>query len=847
MESVSFTSTSVTRNNFLPNSVVPLIKSKTTGFTDAAETLPGPVMASGSRLLCFTTKKPSELRVLDRINAKKAELTSTFNVAFIASLAGDALFAIAGDHSVALIETATHPDGNLTMEQKQIVTLEESVRNVCAAGNSSALVLTSAGRLVTVKADGTTTAGFAIPAAAKGALKSSVLAVHKEAALAIVPGKGAALDIVSLNSEKSILAKPWMPHGDDTPSSAHIFQARTFEGQQENGRFIVTGANNNTELRFWALSEDKNVSLVQQLTINTIADGADGEEAAATATDDDRLISVTSDEEYIVLASRKTGSVVVVEMHRQQFKPTRVTDWNPSGALCVCSPFIRKVQDGKSLTMDLAAVVRTSEMISVVTFDAGRLVGASNVNSSGALAAAPTSAAASSSAKSSVSKWFGGNDVAAAPSAASPAAVSAPVASPLPTSVSSSIAGRFSATNNADSSNQYVTGQAVSAIKNQTGHFRDALASIDEQIVNLQKQASVALKALQDAKSKDDAQLAGREFALRNKNRLNAAAAGSNGSNSNNGPSGNSMTPAQIELMHGLRSFVDSLAPSVRDASGDTCRKILAQTLPSAVSRTMNLADTADQDIALPDISVTKGMQTFGLAVDKIHQSQNNTLKIERNQVEQLSVRLMQGGDRITKTIVASKAFMAQLKAEMSGLRTDVREANDAVRSSGSKSSAIAAISGSSSSVSIEKVLEEAARLVQSGKWSDAVALVERTGEITALVQFLISVEDSASVLVDPHTLPITLMTQVCYRLALDLRGQIGNAATRCKWIHDFLVDWDETLLACKANDAKTFSLISEPLEAVFNELSGIDVRKDVDRATKNRISLCKRLLGSLQ
>eukprot|EP00455_Lapot_gusevi_P042720 TRINITY_DN5108_c0_g1_i5.p1 TRINITY_DN5108_c0_g1~~TRINITY_DN5108_c0_g1_i5.p1 ORF type:complete len:363 (+),score=87.62 TRINITY_DN5108_c0_g1_i5:158-1090(+) len=310
------------------------------------------------------------------------------------------------------------------------------------------------------------------------------------------------------------------------------------------------------------------------------------------------------------------------------------------------------------------------------------------------------------------------------------------------------------------------------------------------------------------------------------------------------------MTVAQVELMHGLRSFVDSLAPSVREASSDTCRKLLSSTLPPAISRAMAAADSADQDVALPDIAVTKGMQAFGLAVDKIHQSQNNILKVERNGVEALSVRFMNGGDRIQRTIAASKAFMAQLKAEVSALRTDVSEANDAVRSAGtgSKSSAVAAISGgAAATVSIEKVLEEASRLAQSGKWSEAVALVERTGDLSALLHFLISVEDHAAVLVDPHTLPITLMTQVCYRLALDLRGQIGNAATRCKWIYDFMVDWDETLVACKANDAKTFALISEPLEAVLSELSGIDLRKDVDRATKNRITLCKRLLGGLQ
>lgn len=787
METATYTSAESQRNVFQPQHIVPLVKVKTTNFIDEPCT-----MATANKLCCFTCKKPSEVRILDRIKATKCDKSFDFSIKQIVSLS-DTVFAAAGGNFVVVLTVESHADDALSSNDV-IIDLEDECKAICAGGKNVVLATTVSGKLVVIT-DGKKSA--TIPLAAAKPVKSAVLAAQRELSLVITPGKGSGLDVLSLNSEKSVLAKPWVPHGEDLTTSA-FFIHRVLSGVSDSHKLIVTAANGNNELRFWTMG-DSGLTLVQQLSIHEEDEKPSPE----------RSMVLSSNEEYIILASKSSPSIVVVELDRTLFKASRVTDWATSSPVLCCAGVVRKQQEGKSMTIEQGAMIRTAEMIQLVTFDASKLVGSSNVGASKPVPAPKP--------QDNVAKWFGGETV------SSPLLQTA-------TTVSSSVTGKIA--NSGDSS--YAIGQAVSAIRSQSTNFRESLAAIDEQIVSIQKHAGSAVKALQDAKSREEAQLAGREFALRNKHRLvqQPQQAGSA-----------QMSAPQAELMLGVRNFVESLTSAVKDSTQKTCKRTLQASLSGAIAKAMAQADAAEQDAALPKLSVTEGMQIFGSAVDKIQLSQSNLLRNERNTVESFCARMMTGSDRIGRTVESSKAFLASLKSELRGLQTELKEAKEVVRKAKFGGSGVAA----AAPISAEELVAEALKLSHAGNWKEAVAKVERTGDLGILMHFLEHefVQENKVTVIDPNTLTLPIVVQLCYRLAHDIRSSKGNIPFRTQWIYDFVVEWDDTLTAMKEKDAKSLAGVKEPLQAVVDNLDTIE-RNEVDRSTKNRITLVRRLLTQL-
>eukprot|EP00331_Platyophrya_macrostoma_P011798 CAMPEP_0176431280 /NCGR_PEP_ID=MMETSP0127-20121128/14728_1 /TAXON_ID=938130 /ORGANISM="Platyophrya macrostoma, Strain WH" /LENGTH=821 /DNA_ID=CAMNT_0017813277 /DNA_START=87 /DNA_END=2552 /DNA_ORIENTATION=- len=819
MDTISYVSQESNRNVCQANNVVPLARVKATQFS---EELPPLAVSGSNRILCYTNKKPAEVTLLNRIEGKKADTVLSFSVTHLVSMS-ELTYVAAGAQSIVFLTADLHADGAITVSSVE-GSLPDPICALAANTNGTVAVTTTAGQLLVVGSDGNKVSSFGLPSTPKAPIRSNVLAVHKELQLAVVPGKNqTALDIISLNSEKSILSKPWFPHGDVPADAAYIIQNRQFTGAAAGSRFVLTTAHRNTELRFWMLSEDNNMSLVEQLTVTT-------QSADESRSQTPRLLTVNQTEEYVLLASTTVPSIVIVELDRIAFKASRVTDWFCMAPALFCVSFIRKVKEAKTLSIDLSAVIRTTEQLTMFTMDASRLAGSSNLLPLTPMPSASNnagSAASAQAATTNVTKWFG-------------ASAESPMIIP-PTSVSSSIAGNKVTSSSADA--QFVAGQAAAALKEQSAAFGETFSEIDEKLVSLQKNARQITTTFQDPKLKDEAQFAGREFALRNKHRLNQAAGAPTPVQPQVTTGGHVvMTPAQADLMQGVRNLIDAIPGYVRTATAESTKKLLGGVLPQAVSRAMSAAESVDQDAALPKLTITEGMQTFSAAIDKIQQSQNNILKQERATNESLCLRMVPSNERHTKVLQTSKSFLQSVKSELSLLRDEINCTKKIVKD-------IKTLGGAATVPvqSAEEVLAEAVALCSSGQWSEAVAKVDALGDLPSLMHLLQSdiCTEQRGTITSSSTLPLPLMLQVCRKLANNITEQPGNVPFRAKWVHDFIVDWDDKLVELKTNDASQIAALQPILEEIVANLSSIDPR-NTDRATRNNVKLVDRLIQPL-
>ncbi len=773
------------------------------------------------KLIALNCKKPKELRVLNRVDGHFGDLAMGFSIRHLGFTSADSnqLF-VAGEKTVSLVQVELNGLGAISFQRRDADVGEDVVAT--SASQNGVVALTSAGTLVEVGLEANITKKFGL----KGPLGSSLLSVHRASGLAVVSGRSSGLDIVALTSEKSAMSKLWLPHGEDTPTAAYVLQGSKY-GDALN---IVTASQNNTELRFWTfVPSTSTLSLVQQLSL-TGEVAADGAPAAPTP----RLFVVSTNEEHILLPAANGSGIVVVELDRQAFKAARATDWVSPGtaAYLAAASFVRKTQDGTGVSFELNIVARSDERVVMLQFDPARLVGSSNLSpstTSAPAAAVPVqdaaAAAAPSQKEANVSRWFGSLAV---------SALAAPAPTAAPTSVSSTISGRTGNTVDA----AFVQAQAVSALRAQALAHRDSMAALDQQVIALQKQAGVVMKALQEQALKDDAVQVGRDFANRNKGRLTQQQQAAQ-------PAPAANAALQNDVMQTLAKFTTAIPPAVNDASKLTVKDTLAKAIPAAVDKALAQIEKQDSDLSLPKMSGTESMQQFTNAVDKSNQAFNKLLKNETASLESMTVRIVTSSTERGKTVIQnSKAFLASLATELTGLRADIQDANTTLAAARSAAAVSAPVRDPS------EVIKAAVSSAQAGRWAEAIIAVTNTGDIAVVMGFLQDkyIVANKDVLCDPATLPLPVLVTLLVSIASDIKAQSGNIPFRVGWLSDLLVEWDDRLRAMRTDPAnsKLLSGCYDQFEVVNQNIAAIDKKTEVDRGTRFNIQLVTKLLREI-
>ena len=817
MDSVTFVSAPHRRTVISATNTVPVVKVKCALYKVPEEDA-FVIAANKLKLIALNCKKPKELRIINRVDGPFADLGLSFSIHHLGFLSSDKLYA-AGEKTLSLLNVELNNVGEIASFTSRDVDIADNVAAVAGSQKDGVVVLTSSGNLVVITAD----AAISNKIALKGPLGTSLLAVHRASGLAVVSSRSSGLDIVSLTSEKSVMSKLWLPHGEDLPTAVYVLQSAKYGEETSPTKYIITASQKNTELRFWTFNDaTSTLSLLQQLTI--ASENADGSAASQIP---GRLFVVSANEDFILLPAVDESGVVVVELDRQQFKASRATEWMSTsvGAFLCAAAFVRKTQDASGVNFELNIVGRSDERVAILQFDNSRLLGSTNLVPSSARAEAANAApeAAPTKKESDVTRWFG--NLAAT-------ALAAPVVSSAPTTVSSTISGRGG--NTADAA--FVQTQAVNALRSQASNFRDSMSALDQQVIAIQKQAGAVLKALQEQSLKDEAEQVGREFARRNKSRLTQQQQQQQQSAAS--------SQQQSDAMLTLSKFTAAIPPAVNDAAKCTAKDTLAKAIPAAVEKALAQVDKQDNDLSLPKMNTTESMQLFTNAVDKSNQAFSKLLKNETAALESLTVKIVTSATERGKTVVQnSKNFVAALSAELSALRAEVQETKAVVASRGVSAASAAPRDPS-------EVIKQALSSAQAGRWADAVVAVTNTGDITIVMSFLQDkfVLANKQVLCDPASLPFGAFVTLLVSVANDIKSQPGNIPFRIGWLSELLVEWDDVLLAMKtdATNGKLLAGCQDQFDAVAQNIAGIDKKTEVDRSTRFNMQLITKMLRQL-
>ena len=398
MEVTSFTSNESQRLPFQANKTVALVLMSNKHLVDTEV----PACMAVNRKFVVINKKPNQLKVIQRITGQHTTVDITVDAGdfhFQSYQDSDVFVAVSkGGGKLAILSLQEAADGSIVATQ-DASTAPEGIIKVVPMSPTTVALLGESGTVYSLNcADGKVSTIFS--QSVKGSVQP-VMSVHPTKNLVAVSGSTAStLDILSADTQKSVLAKPWSPHGDEVVTSVHFFTQRSHDSKP----IILTAGAKNTEVRMWTLGENGNVSLCQHVTV---AGETDEEPGKA------RLVAIAPHEDYVLLPSTETGSIVVFEMDSNSPRFRRVTDWKASAPVLNCGSIIRKVSGSagaKNVNMELGLVVRTTERVEILAFDNSRLDGSANIGEH---------KKETKEASSSIMKWFGsGNNAGPPPSVA---------------------------------------------------------------------------------------------------------------------------------------------------------------------------------------------------------------------------------------------------------------------------------------------------------------------------------------------------------------------------------------------------------------------------------------------
>ncbi|ESL05723.1 hypothetical protein TRSC58_06616 [Trypanosoma rangeli SC58] len=784
---------------------VPLISVKANAFGDEMPTL----MSSHRRLLCMNVKQPNRLRVLYRQGKyAEADLRAPALRHLVSSeghLDYCAFFAVGGE-DVSRLKPVSYANGEIKILLQE-VNLQEELYGVAVGSGETAYAL---GKTHIFEVDmETATKKATLDLALKTVVRYPVIGYHHEAKLLLAPAKQNCLDLISIDTRKSILSKAWEPHGGSVPTAAFFVQRRAFGNESAGNIFIVTATCGNTELRLWCYNTTKQTfSLMQDLCISV---ENDAEATGVKEEEESFLISCTPTEEYITLCSTRLSLAVVVELHRNNFKVDRITSWKLQGPALASVAMVGKVADSAlsgSVAYQLILGIRTASGFFEEVLDVEKLVGASNTTVVK---------------QNSVAKWFPQHET-----------ESKDISSNLPTSltaVSSSVLGD-------KKTNAVSQAMASRIVRQQASQFCDKLRSIDESVVDLQKRASEALRLFQETRAREEAQTIGRKFAARNKGRLELQQQQQEQSLTRN--SSEILSVAQQELLDQIHAILDEVDPGAAESAEETVKVLLNQRLKDAVAKGAKEAEQIDLGIPTPNIRSSDSMRVFSNGVDSAMRVLIRTIK-DHHALMQAPLRA--STTAATECITKAREFGASLKQEMKRLSEELNETKNAVLQ----------LSVVAMPVDPDVFVSKAVLAAEANDWVTAFHIALTTSDITVLLGFLQSevCTENMSTITRPQAIPLTTFLSLCLQLSYEINLQPEFIPLRIQLIHLFYVEWDDALkeikqkaMECTSDKNSLFELSKQELGRVLEPLGSVD-ESTIDRRSRNNLRLLRKLIHS--
>ncbi|KAK7198785.1 hypothetical protein NESM_000843900 [Novymonas esmeraldas] len=815
-----------------------LSKTSLAGFTVGTK----PMLASHRRLLCMNVKQTNMLRVLNR-HGKHND--TTVKVAAVANLVSSekitghpTLFYAVGGKDLAIICPTTQANGDISVSVVESTLDEEGYAST--AGEVQRLYVLGQQNVMEVE-EGTGIVKGKIPLTPKTTVKYPVIDYHQASQLLLVPAKSTHLDLISTRTRKSALGRVWEPHEDAVPTFAAFFQHHAFSEESGKELLVVTAAQGNREIRFWAYQNDtQKFALKQQLNLSY--KGEPNEEYD---------ISVTADEEYITLCSRTRPYAVVIETHRTLFKAYRVTSWRMAGPAICSTTSVGKVTESaqsKSVSYELFITIRTETGFVQSMPNSSRLAGASN------LAVARGDSVANWFPSSVTASAGVGRDLAGASAGGGGAgAAMTPI-----TAVSSSLTG--------ESKTSGLSDMAVSSMmRSQAQKFCDQVKLVDGDLVGMQKSASDTMVLLQNARHRAEAQNSGRTFAIRNRTRLekNASTVASPAST---GPAAvvaaatpatpaveldeNSslLTASERSLMLGIGNFVQQLQGGSAAAASAALKTLLSKQLRFSIDRAANEAGKLEIPAPITgDLNALPATQEYRRVVN----ASITRIGVATKRYQELNRTTVEASSAQTEACLAqAEAFRQKLSSSLRSMKDEVADVKVALSQCqlSSKAAAEAAAAPSPDAI-LARALEQA----KAEDWRGALTTILAANDISILLTFLESevCQEHQAALTSPKTLTLPLFLSLCLQLTFEMPLQAGAVPLRLQKLSDFYVEWDDALRTIRnqaqkdTQQASIYEVVKRELTTVVEALSAVP-REQLDRKSRNTERLMQKLISKL-
>ncbi|KPA76387.1 hypothetical protein ABB37_07727 [Leptomonas pyrrhocoris] len=811
---------------------VTLSKTSAANFTAGAK----PVLASHRRLLCMNVKQTNVLRVLNRHGKHNDTAIKAASVAHLVStekMTGHpTLFYAVGGRDLAIICPNTQANGDISVSVVESTLDEEAFAST--AGESQRLYILGTQNVMEVE-ESTGTVKSKIALAPKTAVKYPVIDYHQSAQLLLVPAKATHLDLVSTRTRRSALGRVWEPHEDNTPTFACFFQHHAFSEESGDEVLVVTAAQGNREIRFWAYQSDaQKFTLKQQLNLSH-----------KDEPNEEYDISVTADEEYITLCSRTRPYAVVIETHHTLFKAYRTTSWRMAGPALCSTTSVGKVTEtaqSKSVSYELFITIRTKDGFVQSMPNSSRLAGASNL---------------SAARGDSVMNWFPSVAAAAGAgdgSAAGAAGGSARAAMTPITAVSSSLSG--------ESKTSGMSEHAVSAlVRTQAQKFCEQVRVIDTDLVGMQKTVSDTMRLLQDSRHRTEAQNSGRTFAIRNRARLEKSssavaspatqtpAAGAADSSSNDAEYG-VLTEGEHDLILSIRNFVQEVQGGSAAAASAALKTLLAKQLHISVERAASETGKLDvQGPILSNLNNTESMVAFRRSVDeslkRVGAATTRYRELNRATVDASAVET-------ERRLTEAEAFRQKLTTSLRSLKEEMGDLKVAL-SQYQLSTANGAGGGAAAAMDPEAIVASAVEKARAEEWKEAVTAILAADDISILLAFLENpvCKENQAVVTSPKTLTLPLFLSLCLQLTFEMVAQTGSVPLRLQLLSDFYFEWDDYLRSIRNQAQKdpqqnaTFEIVKRELSTVLESLDAVPSEL-LDRKIRNKARLVRKLISNL-
>ncbi|CCW66766.1 unnamed protein product [Phytomonas sp. Hart1] len=806
----------------LCKSLYPLSKTSATQYSKYIR----PVVTECRKLLCMNVKQPNAIRLLSRQGKYTDTMLKAESIRHLSSTESHPthplLFFAVGGEELAILSPQILATGELSVSVKESSYGEELY--AATAGDIGKVFVLGQNHLF--EANETTGEVLkTINLTPKTVVKYPAFDYHHKANLVVLPAKNTHLDLISLQTHKSVLSKAWEPHTDAVPIFARFFHVHMFEEEKDSGSvYMVTAARNNSELRFWFFNtETQRFNLKQEITVVD-------EDNKSTPPAGEFEISITPSEEYIILTSQQHAFAVVIELHRTLFKVHRMTTWKTQGPALCCATSIGKVAESaqsKSVSYELFVTFRTQEGFFQAMLDSNKLMGASNTTSS---------INDKTSAVDSISNWFGKLSSTDTTDKFTEMSNRAGNNTQL-TAVSSSLLGDNKIANTISETS------AGKVVRQQAVKICEQLLQFDSDLANAQKSASDNLRMFQDSRFREEAQSIGRQFATRNQGRLQWTPSSRVPGVPDQRLEPCMMSEQQQELLQSITNFVNEIEGGSAAATSAALKALLHKHLKNSVEKVLLHQDHLDATgMSASNISSTAAAKQFRADVEASSRQMLATLRGLHTPMK----TILDASSKETLSVVQqARSFAASIKKGLAELKHELAEVKTSLATLHS--------SAKPAPMDSDTLVTCAVSQAETGDWAGALTMLLESSDLYALLKFLESnvCQENMSVLTMPNTLTLPLFLSLCLQLTFELNGDPGAILQRISMLHHFYVNWDDSLKNMKeqaskdSRHAKAFELTKRELRTVQGYLGAIDIMV-LDRKNKNKYRLVKKLIDDV-